>query len=91
MEGNLRLKFDWASLIVGGKFTVLLCSTLYLRAISKYKPPGGLFLEGRFNRGFLVLRVWGGLIFGGGYTWRGLFLEFCGSNAVTYSVDTDIS
>ena len=25
-EGNLRVKIDWASLIVGSKFTVLLCS-----------------------------------------------------------------
>ena len=46
--------------------------TLYLRAISKYKPPGGLYLEGRFNRGFFALRVWGA------YTWRGLFSEFYG-------------
>ena len=26
-----------------------------------YKPPGGLYLEGRFNGGFFALRVWGGL------------------------------
>ena len=46
--------------------------TLYLRAISKYKPPGDLFSEGRFNGGIFAfaLRVWGaytcmeGLIFG---------------------------
>ena len=37
MEGNLRFKIDWASPIVGRKFTVL---ALYLRA--KYKPLGGL-------------------------------------------------
>ena len=40
------LKFDWASLIVGRKFTVFLCFTLYLRAISKYKPPRGLTFGG---------------------------------------------
>ena len=51
MEGNLRLKIDWARLIVGRKFTFLLCFTLYLRAIAEYKPPGGLYLEGRFNGG----------------------------------------
>ena len=39
--GNLRFKIDWAGLIVGSKFTVSLCFTLYLRAISKYKPGGG--------------------------------------------------
>ena len=44
---------------------------------SKYKPPGGLYLEGRFNGGFLRYRF-GGLIFGGAYTWRGLFSEFYG-------------
>ena len=66
-------KIDWVSLIVGRKFTILLCFTLYLRAISKYKPPGGLYLEGRFNGGFFALRVWGA------YTWRGLFSEFYGS------------
>ena len=33
----------------------LLGFTLYLRAISKYKPPGGLYLEGRFNGGFFAL------------------------------------
>ena len=62
-EGNLRFKIDSASLIVGRKFTVLLCFTLYLRAISKYKPPrGGLYLEGQFKGGFFALRVWGAYI-----------------------------
>ena len=47
----------------------LLCFIFYLRAISKYKPPGAYnYSEGRFNRGFLVLRRGGlhleGLIFG---------------------------
>ena len=40
MEGNLRFKTDWPSLTVGRKFTVLLCFTLYLREIPKYKPQG---------------------------------------------------
>ena len=69
MEGNLRLKIDWARLIVGRKFTFLLCFTLYLRAIAKYKPPWGLYLEGRFNGGSFALRVWGA------YIWRGLYTE----------------
>ena len=66
----MRFKIDWASLINGRKFTVF---SLYLRAISEYKPPGGLYLEGRFNGGFSALRVWGA------YIWRGLFSEFYGS------------
>ena len=36
MQGNLRFKIDWASLIVVRKFTVFaLFYFLYLRAISK--------------------------------------------------------
>ena len=61
MEGNLRFKIDWATLIVGSNLLFLLCFTLYL--------------EGRFNGGFLRYRF-GGLIFGGAYTWRGLLSEF---------------
>ena len=71
-------KIDWVSLIVGRKFTILLCFTLYLRAISKYKSLGVLYLEGRFNEGFVCVTSFGGLIFGGAYTWRGLFSEFYG-------------
>ena len=39
MKGNLRFEIDWASLIVGGKFTVF---TLYLKAIFQVQAPGGL-------------------------------------------------
>jgi len=46
-----------------GNLSVLLCLTLYLRAISKYKPLGGLHLEGRFNGGFFALRVWGARLY----------------------------
>ena len=51
----------------------LLCFTLYLRASCKYKSPGeggggGIYLEGRFDGGFLSLRVW-----------RGLFPKFYGN------------
>ena len=31
--GKFAFKIDWASLILGRKFTVFLCFTLYLRAI----------------------------------------------------------
>ena len=55
MEGNLRFKIDWASLIVGRKFTKLLCFILYLRAIFLVQAPGGLYLEGLFNGGFFAL------------------------------------
>ena len=44
----------------------MLCFTLYLRAISKYKPPGGLYLEDRFNGGFFAYEF-ERLIHGGAY------------------------
>ena len=69
-EGNLRFLLDWASLIVGSKFTVFAhCFTLYLRAIFQVQAHGGLYSEGRFNGGFFALPVWGA------YIWRGLYME----------------
>ena len=53
-----------------GNLSFLLCFTLYFRANSKYNPPGGLYLEGRFSGGFFAWRFWGA------YIWRGLFSEF---------------
>ena len=45
--GNLGFKIDWASLIVGRKFTIFaLFYFVKLSAISKYKPPGSLYLGG---------------------------------------------
>ena len=47
MEGNLCFKIDLASLIkLEGNLPFLLCFSLYLRAISKHKPPGGLIFGG---------------------------------------------
>ena len=45
---------------------------MYLRAIAKYKPQGGLYLEGRFNGAFFALPDWVA------YIWRVLFSEFYG-------------
>ena len=53
---------------------VLLCIRGQIPSTS---PPGGLFSEGRLNGGFLRYDF-GGLIFGGACTWRGLFSEFYG-------------
>ena len=70
MEGNLHFKVSWASLTLGRKFTVFLCFTLYLRAISKSKPPGGggahKFGGWEFNGRFFCYKF-GGLLFGGAY------------------------
>ena len=78
----MRFKIDWASLVVGRKFIVFaFFYFVKLRAISKYKPPGSLYLEGRFNRGQFALRVWGAYIWRN-YTWKGLFSEFYGNRGV---------
>ena len=58
----MRLKIDWASLISGRKFTVSLCFTLNLRAISKYKPPGGLIFGGAYTWKDLFWEFYGILI-----------------------------
>ena len=69
----MRFKTDWASLIVGSKFTVLLCSTLYLRATFQVlQAPGGLiFGRGDLTEGLCVTGLGGlyleGLIHGGAY------------------------
>ena len=45
---------------------------------SKYKPPGGAYIwRSDLTESFLHYQF-GGLIFGGAYTWRGLFSEFYG-------------
>ena len=54
------------------------CFILYFRALSKYKPPGAYIRRGDLTEGFLRYEF-EGLIFGGAYTWRGLFSEFYGN------------
>ena len=52
MKGNLRLKIDWASLIVGSKFTVF--ALLYFVFEGNFpisSPLGGLYLEGLIHGG----------------------------------------
>ena len=50
-----------------GNLPFLLCFTLYLRAISKYKPLGGAYIwRGDLTEGFLR-HEFGGLIHGGAY------------------------
>ena len=64
----MRFKIDWASLIVGRKFTVFaLFCFVFEGNFQVQAPPPGLYSEGRFNGGFLELRFWGA------YSWRGLY------------------
>ena len=62
MEGNLHLQIDWASVIVGSKFTVF----VLLYFVFEGNFPGTLYLGGNLTEGFLRHRF-GGLIFGGAY------------------------
>ena len=70
-EGKLRFKIDWASRIVGSKFTVFALFYLVFEAnFPSTSPWGGyIILEGRFNGGFFPLPDWGA------YIWRGLYME----------------
>ena len=73
MEGNLRFKIDWASLIVGRKFIVFALFSFVFECNFQVKAPAGLYL------GFFLLYEFGGTyIFGGTYTRRDIFSEFYG-------------
>ena len=77
-EGNLRFKIDWASLIVGSKFTVFaLFYFVFEGNFPSTSPRGAYIWRGDFREDFLCYEF-GGLIFGGAYTWSGLFSEFYG-------------
>ena len=67
MEGNLRLKIDWASLIVGSKFTVFaLFYFVFEGNFPSTSPRGAYVWRGDLTEGFLRYRF-GELIFGGAY------------------------
>ena len=66
-EGNLRFKIDWASLIVGGKFTVFALFYFVFEGNFPSTSSLGLIFGGAiYNEGFFALRV------SGAYIWRGL-------------------
>ena len=74
MEGNLRFKIDWASLIVRRKFTVFALFYFVFEGYFQVQSPGGLILcsEGRFNGGIFCATSLGdiyveGLVNGGAY------------------------
>ena len=72
-EGNLCFKIDWASLIVGSKFTV---SALFYFAF-KGNFPSTSTRVAYIWRSNLTEGFWS-YPFGGLYSWRGLFWEFYG-------------
>ena len=83
----MRFKIDWASLIVGSKFTVFALSYFVFEGnFPSTSPPGANIWRSDLMAGFLRYRF-GGLIFGGGlymerlifgilrYVHKSLFLE----------------
>ena len=77
-EGNLRFKIDWASLIGRSKFIIFaLFYFVFEGNFPSTSPRGAYIWRGDLTEGFLRYRF-GGLIFEGAYTWRGLFSEFYG-------------
>ena len=70
-EGNLRFKIDWASLIVGSKFTVFaLFYFVFEGNFPSTSPRGAYIRRGDLTEGFLRYDFRGLL--------RGLFSEFYG-------------
>ena len=66
------------AIIVGSKFTIfVLFYLVFDDNFPSTSPQGAYIWRGDLTEGFLRYRF-GGLIFGGSYTWRGLFSEFYG-------------
>ena len=71
-EGNLRFKINWASLIVGSKFTILaLFYFVFEGNFPSTSPRGAYIWRGDLMEGFLHYRF-RGLILGGAYYMEGL-------------------
>ena len=75
----MRFKIDWASLIVGSKFTVFALFYFVFEGNFPSTSPGG-----QFNGGFFALPVWGA------YIWRGLFSEFYGIHMLPATYDAKL-
>ena len=73
----MRLKIDWASLIVGSKCAVLAFFYFVFEAnFSSTSPGGGGYIwSGDLTERSLRYRFWGGGGGGGAYIWRGLYME----------------
>ena len=66
----MRFKIDWASLIVGRKFTVFSLFYFVFEGNFQVQAPRGAYIwRGDLTEGFFALRVWGA------YIWRGLYME----------------
>ena len=66
----MRFKIDWASLIVGSKFTVFALFYFVFEGNFPSTSPRGAYIWSRdLTKGFFALPVWGA------YIWRGLYME----------------
>ena len=82
----MRFKIDWASLIVGSKFTVFaLFYFVFEGNFPSTSPRGAYIWRGDLTDGFLRYRFWG-LIFGGAYTWRGLIFGILRYSICTFVI-----
>ena len=78
----MRSKIDWASLIVGRKFTVFVSLYFVFEGNFQVQAPQRAYIRrGDVTEGFLRYEF-GELIFGGAYTRRGLFSQFYGIGAL---------
>ena len=66
----MRFKIDWASHIVGSKFTVFALSHFVLEGNFPSTSPREAYIwMGDLTEGFFALPAWGA------YIWRGLYME----------------
>ena len=66
----MHINIDWASLIVGRKFTVFALFYFVFEGNFQVQAPGGAYIwRGDLKEGFLRYEC-GGLIFGGAYFWN---------------------
>ena len=78
--GSLRLKIDWA-IAYSWKEIYRFCFFYFIFEgnFQVQAPAGAHTRRGDLTEGFFAVQVrGGGLIFGGAYTWRGLFSEVYG-------------
>ena len=79
----MRFKIDWASLIVGSKFTLLALFYFVFEGNFPSTSPRGTYIwRGDLTEGFFALS------FKGAYIWRGLFSEFYGTiHSIKYLIE----
>ena len=76
--GKFAFQNQLGLLVMGRKFTIFALFYVVFKAKFQVQAPQGVFIwRGDLTEGFLRYDF-EGLIFGGAYTWRGLFSEFYG-------------